>query len=177
MSIIALYPKDKNMKQIILMRHADHKNNVLTQEGKRDSAQAAGLLSDQNIIPDVILTSPIKRAQETAAIMQNVFNARSGKNIPVVAHDPLALGILTSAKDAFSTVDGKADKVLVVSHQPNIRFIAEDLGHEVDAEKSQVSVFEITRSFTDPGAARLVFQKAPEKQAEKKRGLFGMFRK
>src|SRR5210317_145662 len=65
------------MKQLILVRHAEytHRNPMetdlehpLIRTGRRHAAQVAEELLNQGILPDLILTSPAKRAVETAQI-------------------------------------------------------------------------------------------------------------
>ena len=64
------------MKRIIIVRHAkavpygyeDDFNRDLTDRGKRDAALVSGELKNRGIAPDMMISSPAKRALKTARI-------------------------------------------------------------------------------------------------------------
>jgi phosphohistidine phosphatase len=71
--------------ELYLLRHGDAEpreltgndaERALTAKGKRDVEMVAGQARTGNVRPDVILTSPLKRAKETALIAQEVMGVK-----------------------------------------------------------------------------------------------------
>ncbi len=71
------------MKKLILIRHAKSSwsnfslNDIdrpLNKRGKRDAPFMAKLLKERNIIPDLLISSPAKRAFSTAKFFAEEFN-------------------------------------------------------------------------------------------------------
>ena len=71
------------MKTLVIIRHAkakaaeDDKKDIdrkLKLRGKEDAAYMAYLLSEYNIVPELLISSPAKRAVKTAAIFAKKFD-------------------------------------------------------------------------------------------------------
>ena len=74
------------MKYLYLIRHgkATHKpmpdiKRYLTSKGIKRTKKYAGILAEQNIMPDLIISSPAARALQTAKIIAEVLNYPSEK--------------------------------------------------------------------------------------------------
>jgi phosphohistidine phosphatase len=100
--------------RLIVVRHAEAEPGdpdelrPLTPSG-RDAARALGEQLAQEQI-DVILTSPLLRARETAEAIAR------GANAPVEVDDRLAPGATAAA--TREAVAGRGDTVVTVGHQP-----------------------------------------------------------
>jgi len=70
--------------------------------------------------PDVVLTSPLLRARETAAAIARAAGVEARSD------DSLAPG--ATAEDVLAAVAGAGDTVVVVGHQPDCSEIADALG-------------------------------------------------
>lgn len=111
--------------RLLIVRHAEaapgdpDELRPLTQAG-REQAQALGeSLRADGVAPDVVLSSPLLRARETARAL--------GLGEPEV-DDRLAPG--ASATDMRDAARGRGETVIVVGHQPDCsRVVAELTGH------------------------------------------------
>jgi phosphohistidine phosphatase len=109
--------------RLIVVRHAEAEPGdpdelrPLTPSG-RDAARALGEQLAQEQI-DVILTSPLLRARETAEAIAR------GANAPVEVDDRLAPGATAAA--TREAVAGRGDTVVTVGHQPDCSEIVLEL--------------------------------------------------
>jgi phosphohistidine phosphatase len=109
--------------RLILVRHAEaapgepDELRPLTPAG-RDAARALGQRLAQEHI-DLILTSPLLRARETAEAIAR------GANAPVEVDDRLAPGATAAATQA--AVAGRGETVVTVGHQPDCSEIVLEL--------------------------------------------------
>ena len=114
---------------VVLVRHgiaADAKGGspdaerALTEEGIRKTERAALGLKEIGIAPDVVLTSPLRRAEETAQIACRILAPEGTLEI----YPPLAPG-----HESREVIDGlrayrKAAQILLVGHQPDLGELA-----------------------------------------------------
>jgi phosphohistidine phosphatase len=128
--------------QLCLVRHAiaeergqawpDDRLRPLTREGKERMAGAAMGLS-RLLAPEIILTSPLVRARQTAEIVQAVF-----PGVHVQVCDALAAG---SHQDLATATAGFDGDVIAVGHEPSISgalswfLTASDLAASFDVKK------------------------------------------
>jgi phosphohistidine phosphatase len=109
--------------RLVLVRHAEAASGepdelrTLTEEGRAQARAVGARLHAEGIAPDVVLTSPLLRARETAAAL--------GLGTPE-PHDALRPG--ATADDVRDAVKGRGETVLVVGHQPDCGRIAAALG-------------------------------------------------
>ena len=120
------------MKNLLILRHAksswnntnlsDHER-PLNKRGKRDAPRMGKLLAEQNLTPDLIITSSAERALTTAELV--ALNSGYEEEITVTRHlyhgDP---------EDYFEVLREKGDLhhcVMVVGHNPGMEALVEDL--------------------------------------------------
>jgi phosphohistidine phosphatase len=114
---------------IYLVRHAiaadasadtPDSDRALTAEGTRKMTRAAIGLKHLGIVPDVVLSSPLRRAQETAAVLV----ARLASGLAVEIYQPLAPGTapaeLVRGLRPYRTVR----HLMLVGHQPDLGELA-----------------------------------------------------
>src|SRR5579863_4054725 len=100
--------------RILIVRHAEaapgepDELRPLTPEGREHARALGGRLRTEGFVPDVIVTSPLLRARETAAAL--------ALGDPVV-DERLAPG--ASPADVRDAASDRGDIVLLVGHQPD----------------------------------------------------------
>ncbi len=121
------------MKKLTLIRHAKSSwddqsladiDRPLKKRGVRDAREMSRHLQEQEVFPDLILSSPAKRAFQTASIFLETFE---GKDIDVQRNNGLyfegakeMISIIRNIKDAYSSV-------FLFSHMPDIAGLFSDL--------------------------------------------------
>jgi phosphohistidine phosphatase len=114
--------------QVHLVRHAEAAGGEpdelrpLTPAGREQARSLGERLRDSGVRPDAILTSPLLRARETAAVLGRELG------VDVVPDERLAPGATADA--VASAVEGRGDTVIVVGHQPDCSRIAAALSGE-----------------------------------------------
>ena len=118
--------------RLYIVRHAEAaKGNPdelrpLTQHGRDQARNLGEHLAAEGVRPDVILTSPLLRARETAEELARATGA------PVEPTELLAPG--ASADDVRTAIAGRGERVLIVAHQPDCGQITADLGGDQDPD-------------------------------------------
>jgi phosphohistidine phosphatase len=108
--------------RLVLVRHAEaapgdpDELRTLTPEGHEQARNLGERLRAQGVIPDVVLSSPLLRARQTAAEL--------GFGEPE-SLDALAPG--ATADDVRAAIRGRGETVAVVGHQPDCSRIAASL--------------------------------------------------
>lgn len=108
--------------QLYLVRHAEAAGGEpdelrpLTPAGREQARSLGERLRESGVRPDTILTSPLLRARETAALLARELG------VEAVPDDRLAPG--ATADQITSAVDGRGETVVVVGHQPDCSRIA-----------------------------------------------------
>jgi phosphohistidine phosphatase len=108
--------------QLYLVRHAEAAGGEpdelrpLTPAGREQARSLGERLRESGVRPDAILTSPLLRARETAALLARELG------VEAVPDDRLAPG--ATADQITSAVDGRGETVVVVGHQPDCSRIA-----------------------------------------------------
>lgn len=112
--------------RLFIVRHAEAAKGEpdelrsLTNAG-RETARAVGKqLAADGVRPDVVLSSPLLRARETAAEIAQATGAAAEPD------ERLAPG--ASAEDIRAAVSGRGETVVVVGHQPDCGRAAAALG-------------------------------------------------
>ena len=120
------------MKTLLLLRHAksdwsnpqvaDH-DRPLNKRGKRDAPRMGRLLQDENLLPDLILTSTAKRTRQTVQAMVEA-GSYTGK---VKARQALYLTGPEAYIEVLRGVPDKYRRVMVVGHNPGLEELLEQL--------------------------------------------------
>lgn len=108
--------------RLYLVRHAKAEQGEpdelrrLTPDGLAAARDLGRRLAEDGVAPDVVLTSPLLRARETA---EEIARATGAEAEPVELLRPGA-----TAEDVIQAVAGRGDTVVVVGHQPDCGQIA-----------------------------------------------------
>lgn len=111
--------------QLYLVRHADAAPGdpdalrTLTDEGREQARQLGERLREEQVNPDVVLTSPLLRARETGTLLADATAAS--------AEADERLGPGATADAIREAVAGRGERVIVVGHQPDCGRIAAEL--------------------------------------------------
>ena len=120
------------MKTILLLRHGKSKRGPqyetdserpLAKRGKRDAARMGAFLIEQDLMPDLILSSPAKRARQTALRCAEAADYQGEVRFEEVlyfAGDDAYLDLLWALDDAVGSV-------LLVGHNPDMESVVETL--------------------------------------------------
>jgi len=114
-----------SMRELVLMRHGEalsvresgadgDAGRRLSPRGKDQAAASAERLKTLGFVPDVIISSPLLRAVETADIAAAVFPSAARRREPALASDASPGTVL----EALRSAAGEAASVLVAGHQP-----------------------------------------------------------
>ena len=108
--------------RLILVRHAEaapgepDELRPLTSRGREQARDLAGRLPR----PDAVLSSPLLRARETAALLARPHGLAAEPD------ERLAPG--ASDADVREAIEGRGETVVVVGHQPDCGIVASRLG-------------------------------------------------
>jgi phosphohistidine phosphatase len=117
------YPGDV---RLYIVRHAEAAQGdpdelrPLTPIGREQARDLGKHLAADGVRPDVILSSPLLRARETADEIARATGA------PVEPAEQLAPG--ATADGVRTAIAGRGERVLIVGHQPDCGQITADLG-------------------------------------------------
>ena len=123
------------MKTVLILRHAKSSwsnpgladmDRPLNKRGKRDAPHMGSLLREQDIVPDLILSSPARRAKKTAQAVSE-YSSFDGE-IEIVPDfypgDPETF-IVT-----LMSVPDQVDSVMIVAHNPGLEEFLYELAGE-----------------------------------------------
>lgn len=154
--------------KLLLLRHGiavepgtpgyeDDDTRPLTAEGRRKTELVARALARLELVPDVILTSPLVRARQTAEIVAaELGRARHLHNCHALAPGGKPVSLLALVKKSHA----RAGSTMLVGHQPDLGELASllltgnPLGAALEFKKAGLAVFEWNRS-TGGGDATL----------------------
>ncbi|MGE0480259.1 MAG: phosphohistidine phosphatase SixA [Phycisphaerae bacterium] len=160
--------------------HVDYPNDAerpLTPRGQKRTRQAARGLRALGVEPDLLLTSPLVRARQTAAVVAAELHLT-----PERIRETSALAPGASAFEVFRELagDGPPHAVVLVGHEPDLSELISRLlvgdAHALDAplKKAAVCVVEVhspplaargtLRALLPPGALRAIGRKRKPKR-------------
>ena len=127
------------MKTLYLIRHAksswkfpelDDFDRPLNKRGKRDAPMMGQRLYQQGILPDLIISSPAKRAKRTArAVAEAIGYFQSAIQYDEVVYDASAEDMVTSLR----SVSDRVATLMLVAHNPGLTELANRLtSHATD---------------------------------------------
>lgn len=162
------------MKTLILVRHAKSSwkdssladiDRPLNKRGKRDAPFMGALMKKENILPDLLLSSPAKRACTTAKIFAEELGL---KKIDVVTDEQIYLSSASELIDVINEIEDKYNKVMMFGHNPGFTTLNNYLtDHYVDnIPTCGISVIEFDlNSWQDvsAGTGKLVQYEYPKK--------------
>lgn len=120
------------MRTLLLMRHAKSswdddnlpdEDRPLNSRGKRDAPRMAQLLVEEGLQPQLILSSPARRARKTAERVASVCEF-SGL---IECRDVLYHGTIDQLLDVLRGLPDDAECVLVIGHNPGFEGLLEQL--------------------------------------------------
>lgn len=113
------------MRTLLVFRHAkashddasqsDHER-PLTKKGQKAAKLMGRLLRDEQLLPDIVLSSTAERARSTADVAAEAF----GRTVPIRYLKELYLAEPPAYLDALQKLGDEASRVLVVGHNPGI---------------------------------------------------------
>ena len=112
------------MKTLILGRHAKSEwpdqtpdlQRPLKDRGRKDAASLARLLADQGLTPDLIITSPARRAQQTAEIFARQLGYTAPLQIEAAVYHEGTQGLL----QVIQGLPDGAETVMIFGHNPTM---------------------------------------------------------
>jgi phosphohistidine phosphatase len=159
------------MKSLLLLRHAKSSwaepgisdfDRPLNERGKRTAPRVGEILVERGLRPDLVLSSPAKRARKTA---RKVLEA-SGLDVPLQLVDALYLAPPPTYSAELQSLSDLVHQVLVVGHNPGLEELLGALTgrpqHMPTAALANVELpIESWSEFRLDGSARLVWFWAP----------------
>jgi len=142
---------------LYLLRHADavmHASSdaarALSDKGIEQAREAGRFCLKNRLIPEIILTSPLRRAEQTARLFAEEIDAL--KVVSVAQF--LACGMAPETALGELTVYRKLEGVMLVGHEPDLgRLASRLLGNvtrgKINIRKSSLTVFELDAAHPD----------------------------
>ena len=125
------------MKTLFLIRHAKSswddtalpdKDRPLNDRGKRDAPKMGKRLAKRDVKPDLILSSPAKRALTTAKIIAKKLDY---KFKDIVVNDRLYAGAAHDLLNVIHKLGDKPKRVILFGHNPELTELAHRLSSEI----------------------------------------------
>ena len=120
------------MKTVFLLRHAKSKQNPcyatdferpLTKRGKQDAARVGEWMAERDLLPNLVISSPAKRAKQTT-----LRCAQAADYQGEIRFDEALYG---NGEDAYlaslERLDDTIQSVMLVGHNPDITIVVETL--------------------------------------------------
>ena len=120
------------MKTLLLLRHAksswkdsdiDDHDRPLNKRGKRDAPRMGQLLRDENLLPDLIVTSSAKRCRKTAEHVIQSSGYRGETRITGELYEADAQKL----REFVSQLADESSRVLLIAHNPGMEEFLEAL--------------------------------------------------
>ena len=119
------------MKTIILVRHAksswkdpslDDFDRPLNKRGKRNAPLMGKKLNDLSIIPDLLLSSPAKRARKTAIAVAKALDYPKKK---IMFFDKMYHASVRYLVELLKSLDDKNETIMLFGHNPSFNDFAD----------------------------------------------------
>ncbi|HEY9016712.1 SixA phosphatase family protein [Thiomicrospira sp.] len=129
------------LRELLIWRHAksdwsnealEDKDRALSERGRRNAKKMADWLQAQDLLPDVILCSTAKRAQQT------LNRLCKDCDVQVFNLDSLYLANLSTLLTELAKVDGK--RILLIGHNPGLQNLIDYLRDLPLEQSSQVKL-------------------------------------
>ena len=150
---------------LYFLRHGDAEHSAstdferrLTEKGENQVKKIARLLEQNEEFPGVILSSPYRRARDTAEIVSAVLNRKDS----LLIEDKLSCGCVRKNIEELIRLHSNADHYLFVGHAPDFGNIcAELLGLSQELEIKKGGLVKLETQLARPGSAKLCFYLYP----------------
>jgi len=146
---------------IYFLRHAEAEDlassdfdRKLTPKGLQQAAKVGKFCALHGLLPDVILSSPVTRARQTAEIVAEAL----GRDVSIESW--LACGMETSTLLARLAPHAAGDSILLVGHEPDFSTSISELlgsGEPCAVLVSKASLTAIEAPWLEAGAGQLQF--------------------
>lgn len=118
------------MKRILLIRHGKaargeglrDMDRPLTGRGKNQALEMASVIAERKDVPDLIISSPAKRALGTARVMADVWHVDETR---ILTEKLLYEGTPEGYAEVLETLPDGYRCVAVIAHNPTIGYLAE----------------------------------------------------
>ena len=128
-------------KELLLLRHGKSDwntdttdfNRPLNKRGERNAQQMAEWMEEQQLIPDLVISSPAVRALTTAEIVCKTLD---------LAFDSLQLdkciyeASLPNLKQVLSQTSNSVHRLLLVGHNPGFEYLVRNLSPDIPMAKN-----------------------------------------
>ena len=130
------------MRELVLLRHgkSDWSNDCsdfdrpLSSRGQRDAARIGRWLRDQSLLPDIIFSSPARRAAQTAKV---VCASAGLEAADIVCVERLYLASLGTLLDFVRAVPAEHRRILLIGHNPGLEDLVEHLSEAAEHHRRQ----------------------------------------
>jgi phosphohistidine phosphatase len=125
------------MKTLLLMRHAKSSwkragltdwERPLNKRGKRDGPRMGELLWEEDLVPELIVSSDALRARQTAEAVADA----AGYEGEVTYLADLYHGTLAEYVDALASIPDQEGVVMVIGHNPDLQDVLEMLSGQME---------------------------------------------
>jgi phosphohistidine phosphatase len=125
------------MKTLFLIRHAKSswddtalpdKDRPLNDRGRRDAPKMGKRLAKRDVKPNLILSSPARRALTTAEIIAKKLDY---KRKDIVVEDRLYSGAVHDLLNVIQKLSDKLERVMLFGHNPELTELAHRLSSEI----------------------------------------------
>jgi len=148
-------------RELILMRHgksdwsqplSDYKRPI-KKRGFRESARVGAWLKEQDLVPELILSSPAERARETAETVAEGmdYNAEN-----IFWNESVYMADVSELLDAIASIPDECHRLMVVGHNPGLEdllfYLTQDLDIPDDGKvmpTATIAVLETDQDWND----------------------------
>jgi phosphohistidine phosphatase len=118
------------MKTLILVRHAksswkDHDlkdfDRPLNERGKRDAPFMGALIKEKGILPDVLISSPAKRAITTAGLFAKKLSIAKNE---IIENEKIYEASAGELIDIINAIDDTKSSAMIFGHNPGLTMVA-----------------------------------------------------
>lgn len=148
-------------KDLIILRHAKSdwnskcsidRGRPLNHRGKRDAQMIGNWMAQHKIVPDIVLSSPAKRATST---LEHVLAAISSEKIKIDYVESLYLAELSTLLEIIRKTPDSIQRLMLVGHNPGLEELVSYLSiQEIPATKkgkifttANLALLEVTEGF------------------------------
>lgn len=166
------------MKHLVLIRHAKSSwddplltdfDRPLNKRGKKDAPRMAKRFKERDITPDLLYTSPARRARKTCAAFSEILGIRESA---IRTEHRLYHADEDTLLDVVQGISDKHDTILIFGHNPGFTGFANMLTEETIVNIPTTGIVYITfpaKKWKDiaPGKGKLRFFDFPKRYSDR----------